>query len=331
MPAETQDESDMRGVRNWWVNVNHIAIVVADIGTSLAFYTDVVGFEQVMRPDFDRHGAWLTMGNVDLHLIKGRPAVHSDDDLIVSHIALTVTGDRMETLREKLADMGVRYRNNVSVPNPTVTSGSRKGQTDQAFVRDPDGYYIEFCSCESLEDYLKQIMADNSSIASKDEWGVGTMTGMMSISGKLKQRSHDASAAVRQVRQRLEELDTQDGGAEIKHPDWLIPDEEISEEEIDETAAKADPVKLRNLLKRRKTYGDITQNATDLQIQRLLVRHDNEVPKVIASLEEWVQTKRTQTYIPPAFYDKEGQLIQPPSFEMPAYVKRNQNAWNLNK
>ena len=45
----------MRGVRNWWVNVNHIAIVVADIGTSLSFYTDVVGFEQVMRPDFDRY------------------------------------------------------------------------------------------------------------------------------------------------------------------------------------------------------------------------------------------------------------------------------------
>ena len=30
-------------------------------------------------------------------------------------------------------------------------------------------------------------------------------------------------------------------------------------------------------------------------------------------------------------YFREGQLIQPPSFEMPAYVKRNQNAWNLNK
>ena len=28
------------------------------------------------------HGAWLTMGNVDLHLIKGRPAVHADDDLV---------------------------------------------------------------------------------------------------------------------------------------------------------------------------------------------------------------------------------------------------------
>ena len=43
-------------------------------------------------PDFlDRHGAWLTFGNVDLHLIKGRPAVHADDDLIVSHIAIVVS------------------------------------------------------------------------------------------------------------------------------------------------------------------------------------------------------------------------------------------------
>ena len=45
-----------------------------------------------LSPDFlDRHGAWLTFGNVDLHLIKGRPAVHADDDLIVSHIAIVVS------------------------------------------------------------------------------------------------------------------------------------------------------------------------------------------------------------------------------------------------
>ena len=26
----------------------------------------------------------------------------------------------------------------------------------KAFVRDPDGYYIEFCNCGPLEDYLKE-------------------------------------------------------------------------------------------------------------------------------------------------------------------------------
>ena len=34
----------------------------------------------------------------------------------------------------------------------------------------------------------------------------------------------------------------------------------------------ADPIKLCNLLNRRKVYGDITQNATEKQIEHLLVR-----------------------------------------------------------
>ena len=32
----------------------------------------------------------------------------------------------------------------------------------QAFVRDPDGYYIEFCNCESLDHYLEKVQQDNS-------------------------------------------------------------------------------------------------------------------------------------------------------------------------
>ncbi len=43
-----------RGVSDLWTNVNHVAIVVSDIGKSLAFYADVIGMKQVLRPDFDR-------------------------------------------------------------------------------------------------------------------------------------------------------------------------------------------------------------------------------------------------------------------------------------
>ena len=60
------------------------------------------------------------MGNVDLHLIKGRPAVHIDDDLIVSHIAITVDNERMNELHQRLQDMGIKFRTNVSVPNPLI-------------------------------------------------------------------------------------------------------------------------------------------------------------------------------------------------------------------
>ena len=56
------------------------------------------------------------MGNVDLHLIKGRPSVHADDDLIVGHIALVVAD--MPALKRRLDQLGVPSRKNISVPNP---------------------------------------------------------------------------------------------------------------------------------------------------------------------------------------------------------------------
>ena len=42
------------------------------------------------------------------------------------------------------------FRINISVPNPD----SAEGRVEQAFVRDPDGYYIEFCDCEKLDKFL---------------------------------------------------------------------------------------------------------------------------------------------------------------------------------
>ena len=79
---------ERRGLGDLIYKANHIAIVVSDVGKSLAFYSDVLGMQQIRRPNFDRHGAWLTLGNIELHLIKGRPVVHSGDDLIVGHISL---------------------------------------------------------------------------------------------------------------------------------------------------------------------------------------------------------------------------------------------------
>ena len=48
------DETLERGASNLWSSVNHIAIVVSDVGKSLTFYVDVVGMKQVSRPNFDR-------------------------------------------------------------------------------------------------------------------------------------------------------------------------------------------------------------------------------------------------------------------------------------
>ena len=73
--------------------------------------------------------------------------------------------------------------------------------------------------------------------------------------------------------------------------------------EVDETA-------LKNLLERRKIYGDITQNSSNEEIEILLRYHDNNVPKVISALDEKIKTQGYHTFIPPAFYDRVGVLVR---------------------
>ena len=43
-----------RGICDMWSRVNHVAIVVENVGKSLGFYTHVVGMCQIQRPNFDR-------------------------------------------------------------------------------------------------------------------------------------------------------------------------------------------------------------------------------------------------------------------------------------
>jgi catechol 2,3-dioxygenase-like lactoylglutathione lyase family enzyme len=149
---------ERRGLGNLLYKVNHIAITVSDVGKSLAFYTDILGLQQIRRPNFDRHGAWLTMGNLELHLIKGIPTVHEGDDLIVGHISFE--SENILLVLEKLKILNIPFKQNISVPDPEKSSksifeGTSTKQTDvvQFFVTDPDGYYIEICNCDILTDF----------------------------------------------------------------------------------------------------------------------------------------------------------------------------------
>ena len=83
-------DGKFKSLEGLWDGVDHIALVVSDVCLSNYFYTNVIGFKQAARPDFDSQGAWLWMGNLQLHLIKGTPAVHRPDHLVVSHIAFGV-------------------------------------------------------------------------------------------------------------------------------------------------------------------------------------------------------------------------------------------------
>ena len=109
-------------------------------------------------------------------LFVGRPAVHLDDDLIVGHIALNCGNDYdVRQLMSRLKKLGVPYRENISVPNPAT-----KKQVVQAFVKDPDGHYLEFCSCESLEEFLQEKMT-----LQKDIWSFGRIKAVMIAKSRM--------------------------------------------------------------------------------------------------------------------------------------------------
>ena len=80
----------------------------------------------------------------------------------------------------------------------------------------------------------------------------------------------------------------------LKKPDWMISDDEDSDTMDDskndkKTISKtsADGVKLGNLLKRHRVYGDITQNATESQLERLLVNiHENMTANLASTIKK---------------------------------------------
>ena len=88
-----------------------------------------IGYKNILF----RHGAWLTFGNLDLHLIKGIPAVHPEDEIHVGHIAIEVGAGKMAKIRERLQKLGIKPREDASVGN-TVKTGT---EADQVFERSP--------------------------------------------------------------------------------------------------------------------------------------------------------------------------------------------------
>jgi len=113
------------------LELNHVAVYVADVGRSCDFYERVLRVTRLPRPAFDFPGAWFRLGRrQELHLIGGRgePVVAGSRG---NHFALQV--DDLSAWERHLESVGADFR-------------PRKQRPDgawQVFVRDPDGHYIE--------------------------------------------------------------------------------------------------------------------------------------------------------------------------------------------
>lgn len=111
--------------------LNHVAIHVADVERSSAFYRDVLRLEMIPRPAFNFPGAWFRLGAAqELHLIGRRigsvPPVNRNN-----HFALRV--DDIAAREMHLEQSGAAFP-------------PRKQRPDGAWqvcLRDPDGHFIE--------------------------------------------------------------------------------------------------------------------------------------------------------------------------------------------
>ena len=115
-------------------SLNHVSFAVRDLDRSLAFYCDLIGLQPLPRPDFGFPGAWLGVGDAQIHLIQVPAGVDVGSppptiNPAAGHTAFFV--DDYSATLSKLHGAGLAV----------VETSAEMGQM---WVQDPDGHIIEF-------------------------------------------------------------------------------------------------------------------------------------------------------------------------------------------
>ena len=118
------------------VAIDHVALHVADLDASAAFYSGVFRLEEI--PAAAKGRRWFSLGkDVALHLLGERSAPVADDRSV--HLALT--SDNLEPILQRLRDRRIPWSDFAG--NPGGVSTGRSDGVRQIFLRDPDGYWVE--------------------------------------------------------------------------------------------------------------------------------------------------------------------------------------------
>jgi lactoylglutathione lyase len=116
------------------LELNHVALHVADVEKSREFYESVLHLKSIPRPAFSFPGHWYQLGrHQELHLIgeREKSVVAHDRG---THFALMIQS--MDEWEQHLKTIGFDY-----LPRRTRPDGAF-----QIYVTDPDGHFIELCT-----------------------------------------------------------------------------------------------------------------------------------------------------------------------------------------
>jgi catechol 2,3-dioxygenase-like lactoylglutathione lyase family enzyme len=121
---------------------DHINIVIRDVDTSVAFYSDVLGLEPVALDEYRAGTRGIFSFRVtDSFVIHVRPDPTAPRpvtrDREYDHLCLTVTGVTPEELLAYLAEHGIASEGGI------VTRWGARGDGAAIYVTDPDGYRVE--------------------------------------------------------------------------------------------------------------------------------------------------------------------------------------------
>ena len=126
------------------MRLDHGSLLVSDVRRAVAFYTGALGLTEVPRPPtFDAPGAWLQVGEQQIHLVgEGEPGraaemnpPYDHEEIVIgygNHLALAV--DDLDAVLARAREHGV------TPPGEIIARGDGVRRT---FVTDPDGHVIE--------------------------------------------------------------------------------------------------------------------------------------------------------------------------------------------
>ena len=130
--------------------LHHVAVVVSDLERARTFYTGLLGWQEIARPNFPFPGAWYAVGDRQLHLIvasdptfRTGKGINSQD----GHWAVRVKSFRRAL--EYLQSKGYREGNDDVMRAMRVSTAGPTG-FPQIHLMDPDRNMIEI-NAETLD------------------------------------------------------------------------------------------------------------------------------------------------------------------------------------
>ncbi len=123
--------------------IDHFLVVSSDLEKTRAFYCDLLGMEQLPRPDFSFPGLWFEAGNTQVHVtLEGEDAGAAGQGEFTGnypaqgqHLAFEI--DDAAEAASHLESLGIEI-----VDGPYL----RPDGPLQFYIYDPDGYLIELFS-----------------------------------------------------------------------------------------------------------------------------------------------------------------------------------------